>query len=252
MVEAARDLARHIPHAPPGPRPPHKGGPVDQDVRALQQRITEETIGSKVLLFQLRLLVLVSGHALEPAQRRDHGQQQVQFGMCRHLRLQEDGRALGIEAGSQPVDHHLLQMLLQQAGVVVIGGQGMPVGHEEIAFEAILQRDPVAQGTVVVAEVQLACGGAFRKVRAQACRWRETNSSPALYGPDQPLALPQHHRRRHRQVDHRGGLDAAMAAVDHRIQHMIQPLPDLLAIGQWLRVAWQQQREVMMGSSAPP
>ena len=98
VVEAARDLAgefdmRHLVLAHR-----HLGGAIDQDIRALQQRIAEETVSAQVLFGKLFLLVLVRRHALQPAQRRDHRQQQMQFGMFRHPGLDEQGGACRIDA----------------------------------------------------------------------------------------------------------------------------------------------------------
>ena len=85
VVEAPRDLAgeldmRHLVLADR-----HLVGVVDEDVRALQQRVAEEPVGGQVALAQLLLLVLVARHALQPAERRHHGQQQVQLGMLGHV-----------------------------------------------------------------------------------------------------------------------------------------------------------------------
>jgi len=39
------------------------------------------------MIGKLRLLIFVRGNAFQPAQRRDHGQQQMQFRVLGHLRL---------------------------------------------------------------------------------------------------------------------------------------------------------------------
>ena len=59
--------------------------PVDEDVSALKQWITQEPVGGEILFLQLLLLILVAGHALEPTQRRDHRQQQVQLRVLGHM-----------------------------------------------------------------------------------------------------------------------------------------------------------------------
>jgi P-type Cu+ transporter len=107
MIEAARDLARELDvrHLILAHR--HLIGAVDQDVGALQQRIAEEAVGRKIFLGQFFLLILVGRHPFQPAQRRHHRQQQMQFGMLDHLRLDEQGGFGRIDAGGQPVDHHL-------------------------------------------------------------------------------------------------------------------------------------------------
>ncbi len=85
VIEAARDLARDLDvrHLILADR--HVLRAVQQDVGRLQQRIAEKPVRGEILLRELRLLVLVGGNALEPAERRDHGQEQVQLGVLRHF-----------------------------------------------------------------------------------------------------------------------------------------------------------------------
>ena len=77
----------------------------------------------------------------------------------------------GIEAGRQPVDEHVADVLLQLRGVLVAGGEHVPVGDEEEALVLVLQLHPVAQRAVVVAEVQPA-GGAHAGQHAPRRRGR--------------------------------------------------------------------------------
>ena len=101
-VEAARDLARDLDVRDLVFAHRHVHRPVQQDVGALQQRVAEEAVGGEVLFLQLLLLVLVGRHALEPAERRDHRQQQVQLGVLRHARLDEQRATAGLRpAASQ-------------------------------------------------------------------------------------------------------------------------------------------------------
>src|SRR6184192_2023604 len=154
MIEAPRGLARQLDvrHLILAHR--HVGGAIHQDVRALQQRVAEEAVGGEILLFQLFLLILVARHALEPAERSDHRQQQMQLRVLGHVRLDEERRDSGVEARGQPVDEHLADVLLKRRRLVVAGGEHVPVGDEEEAVVLVLQLDPVAQRAVVVAEVQ--------------------------------------------------------------------------------------------------
>ena len=46
-------------------------------------------------------------------------------------------------------------VFLELRGVLVAGGQRMPVGDEEVAFVLILQLDPILERAVIVAEMQL-------------------------------------------------------------------------------------------------
>ena len=132
----------------------HVLGLVDQDVGRLQQRVAQESVGGQILVFELFLLVLVGGYTLEPAQGCAHGQQREQLGMFGQSALQEDGALLGIQARGQPVDHHLVDVFLDDFAAFVVGGQGMPVGHEVKALHLGLQANPVLEGSVVVTQVQ--------------------------------------------------------------------------------------------------
>ena len=80
------------------------GRAVDENVGALQQWITEEPVGGEILLLERLLLVLVARNALQPAQRRHHGQQQVQLGVLGDVRLDEERGHPRIQAGREPVD----------------------------------------------------------------------------------------------------------------------------------------------------
>jgi hypothetical protein len=154
VVEAAGDFARKLDvrHLVLAHR--HLVGAVDQDVGRLQQRVAEETVGGQILVFQFFLLVLVGRHPFQPAERRHHRQQQVQFRVLRHLRLDEQGGLAGVDPGRQPVDDHLPGRLLDALRIVVMGGQRVPVGDEEQAGVFVLEPDPVLEDPVVMAEVQ--------------------------------------------------------------------------------------------------
>jgi hypothetical protein len=107
MVEAARKLARKLDVRHLILTHRHLVGAIDQDVGRLQQRIAEETVGRQILVLELFLLVLVGRHALQPAERRHHRQQQMQLGVLGHLRLDEQRRPDRIDARRQPVDDHV-------------------------------------------------------------------------------------------------------------------------------------------------
>ena len=68
VIEAARDLARDLDvrHLVLADR--HVLRAVQQDVGRLQQRIAEEAVGAEIAVRELRLLILVGRHALQPAQ----------------------------------------------------------------------------------------------------------------------------------------------------------------------------------------
>ena len=103
----------------------------------------------------------VGGDALEPAERRDHGEEEMEFGVFGDEGLQEDDGFRGIEAGGEEVDGDLDGVFGDGGGVGVIAGEGVPVGDEEKAVVGgiVLQVDPVLESAEVVADVQ-ASGGA--------------------------------------------------------------------------------------------
>src|SRR5579872_713473 len=95
----------------------------------------------------------------------------MQFGVLRNMRLDKHGAALGIQSGCEPVEQHFNGILLYTRSVGVIGGQGMPIRDEEVAFVLILHAHPIIEGADKVAEVQFA-GGAHATENALAMMGR--------------------------------------------------------------------------------
>ena len=81
------------------------------------------------------LLLLVAGDAFEPAEGRDHAEEQVQFGVCLHVALltKRHGRT-GSRPGGEVVEDHFAGVVLDVGGVGIVGGQRVPVGDEEVAL----------------------------------------------------------------------------------------------------------------------
>ncbi len=96
MIKAAGDLARKFDMRYLVGTHRHMGGTVDENIGALQQRVSQKAVGAQILFSEFFLLILVGGYALQPAQRSDHRQQQMQLGMLRHPRLDKQGGACGI------------------------------------------------------------------------------------------------------------------------------------------------------------
>ena len=109
----------------------------------------------QVALGELLDLLLVGRHALEPRNRRDHLQQQVQLGVLGHHRLHEDRAPLGVDAGADPVGDVVDRVGDELRGVGVVAGQRVPVGDEVEAVVVALQRHPVLERADQVPEVQL-------------------------------------------------------------------------------------------------
>ena len=181
VVEPPRNLARQLDVRDLVLAHRDQPRPVDQDVRALQHGIAEEAEGREVALAQLLLLVLVARHALQPAERCHHGEQQVQLRVLVHPGLDEQLRVAGVDARREPVDDHVPDVLADDAGFLVVRGQRVPVRHEEEALVLVLEPDPVAQHAVVVARDAVFRWGASRRGRAGAGAGRclRSRGSPA-------------------------------------------------------------------------
>ena len=80
----------------------------------------------------------------------------MQFRVFGNLALHEDRRRAGAQAHREPVDHGVERELLDVLRVLVAGGQGVEVRHEEVAVVLVLKLHPVLQGAVVVADVHAA------------------------------------------------------------------------------------------------
>src|SRR5208337_133453 len=111
-----------------------------------------------VFVLDVLALLLVAGDALQPSQRRNHAEQQMQLGVLGHMRLDEQRAALGIEPRREIVKYDLKRVLLDAAGVGVVGSQRMPISNEEKTIVLVLQAHPVAQRPNIIAEVQLSGG----------------------------------------------------------------------------------------------
>ena len=154
VVEPAHDLARQLEvrHLILPDR--HVARVVHRDVGRLQQRISEEPDRREVLVLDVLLLLLVGRDALEPRHRHDHRQQQIQFGVLRHQRLDEERALLRVEPGADPVGDVLVRVGGQLARVREVARQRMPVGDEVEAVVLLLQRNPVAERSHEMSEMQ--------------------------------------------------------------------------------------------------
>ena len=104
LVEAAGDLAGELDVGGLVLADRDGVGLVDEDVGGLEERVAEEAVGGEVLAGEVLLLLLVGGDALQPAERRDHGEEQMQFGVLGDVALDEEDGAGGVEAGGEVVD----------------------------------------------------------------------------------------------------------------------------------------------------
>ena len=111
-VEAAGDFARqfYVRHLVFANR--DAVGFVDQNVCGLQQGISQKTVGPQILILDVLALLFIGRNALQPAERRDHRKQKVQFRVSRDVRLKKEHGALGIESCRQPVEGDFERVLL--------------------------------------------------------------------------------------------------------------------------------------------
>ncbi len=63
----------------------------------------------------------------------------------------------GIQAGGEPVDHHVPDIALQLRGVLVTRRQRVDIGDEEIALVLVLQLHPVLERAVIVTQMECTC-----------------------------------------------------------------------------------------------
>ena len=132
-------------------------GLVDEDVGGHEGGVSEQA-GVDVVGV-LAHFVLEGGDALELAEVGVHVQEEVELDGLREVALEVDGGLLGVEACGEVLDEDGASVLVDAAGSGV-SGQGVVVGHEEVAVVDVLHGDEVAQGAEIIAEVQVA-GGAY-------------------------------------------------------------------------------------------
>ena len=153
---------------------------VEQNVRRHQDRIAEKAVCGQVLVGEIFLHLLVAGHALEPAERRNHAEIQWQFEMLLHLALHKDRRSLQDRARRQESRALTSSVLGSDARRVrVVSRQRVQVGDEEVALvlAAVLQLHPVGERAHVVAQVELAGGAhAAQNARTRGCIQRFRHS----------------------------------------------------------------------------
>src|SRR5690348_18426785 len=74
--------------------------------------------------------------------------------MCWNTGLNEQGRLGRIHASSQPVNHHIPNVLLDHFRRIVMSSERMPIGNEKQALELMLQFHPVLEHTMVMPQMQ--------------------------------------------------------------------------------------------------
>ena len=100
----------------------------------------------------------VGGNAFKPTERRDHAEEEMEFGVFRDERLLEDDGFSRVESGGEIVGDNFDSILRDGGGVRVVARERMPVGDEVETFicRIVLQADPVLQRAKIVADVKFA------------------------------------------------------------------------------------------------
>jgi hypothetical protein len=155
QVELHGDVARHLDVLLLVLADGNQVGVVNHDVGRLEHWVAEQAgVGRKAL----RDLVLVGVAALEQAHRRERREDPGQLGHLGQVALAVEDRPLRVQAEGQVVEHQRPHHVAAQLGVAD-GGHGVVVGDEDGGRVVLLERDVLARGPEVVADVQPARAG---------------------------------------------------------------------------------------------
>ncbi len=111
MVEGAHNLTRELEVAGLVHAHRHYVSFVQGDVSGHKHRIADQSVIDVVGL--LAYFFFEGGQPGQLAQLGDHAENSVQLGHLRHVRLdKDDGAQVGVHAGCQPIEHHLIRPLL--------------------------------------------------------------------------------------------------------------------------------------------
>ena len=129
---------------------------VEEDVGRLEERVAEEAVCVEVFSRSCSCWSFYVGTRSSHGQRGEHAEEGKEFGVLGDVGLDEDRRALGVEAGGEEVQGDVTDVLAEGRGVGVVGGEGVKVCDEEVAVVLVLEPGPVVERAHVVAEVQAA------------------------------------------------------------------------------------------------
>ena len=166
----------------------HQVGARHEDVGRLQHRVTEQVVGDLVHAGGGGH-ILDRGQLLQPLDRHQAADQQLQLVDLVHGRLQVEGHLVRVDADGQVIhddrpgvvgDH-------QDALLVGLGGEHVQVRDQEETFVLVLELEPVAVAAHKVAQVQLAGGPVAGQNALACCSWLLSSLSLACL--DAPLRL---------------------------------------------------------------
>mmetsp|Transcript_14616 Transcript_14616/g.61732 ORF Transcript_14616/g.61732 Transcript_14616/m.61732 type:complete len:347 (+) Transcript_14616:1728-2768(+) len=129
---------------------------VEQDIARHEHRIVQQSHAH--VLARLTRLLLELDHLLEPADWRRAVEQPAQLGVRRHVRLDEDVGALGVQPGGEVDGRGRPGGLDKLLRVMSSGGDGVEVDDAVEGVELLLHLHPVFDRAEVVTEVDGARG----------------------------------------------------------------------------------------------
>ena len=149
-VERADDLARQLEVRGLVLADRHQRRLVDDDVAGLQDRVRQQPVVDVVRL--ALLLLLVCRRPLQPADRRDRGEQPGELGVLGPVALDEQRAALGVEAEREEARGHVARARAKQ--VRLVGARQRVVVDDAVdRLVLVLQAHVVADRTELVPEV---------------------------------------------------------------------------------------------------
>ena len=84
-----------------------------------------------------------------------HSSNQVNLGVLGNVALHEEGATVGIEPDGEEVQRGV-QRVGPEVGGVDLGGESMQVDHEVEGVVAVLEGDPLPEGSEVVPQSEIA------------------------------------------------------------------------------------------------
>ena len=135
----------------------HQVGLAEGDIRRLADGITQKAVGHIVIAIIGRL-GLNGGIMPQAVYRNQHGIENRQLPNGGDAALLHQRDLIGVQTNGQVIHRHLVDAVLQQLGVLKVGGQGLDISQQNKALVLILQSYAVLQATHIVAQVQLAGG----------------------------------------------------------------------------------------------
>ena len=104
----------------------------------MKDGIAEVSVAHRVFEVKVADLLLDRRIPLQAARGHQHREEEVQLRVLLHVRLDEHGTLLRIDPRREPIDHHVRGLRRDLFHVLVVGGEGVPVGDHVEVLAAIL------------------------------------------------------------------------------------------------------------------